>query len=314
MKKRGLGRNLGAILSTPAVSELKKEENTSASSAKQVEVEAAVKLQPQTKSSAVEALGFKELPVEQLQRGEYQPRREMDDEALNNLAQSIKAQGVLQPIIVRKVAANKYEIIAGERRWRASQRAGLTTVPVVVKTIADEAAMAIGLIENVQRENLNPIEEAMALDRLSKEFELTHLEVAESVGRSRAAVSNLLRLLNLTESVQKLLQHGDLEMGHARALLALPAEKQLSAARHVVEKNLSVRETEAFVKTLQQEREKVSKIKRIDPGLLTLQQNLSSQLGNKVQIQQKPNGKGKLVIQYENAGELESVLAYFQEK
>lgn len=313
MRKRGLGRNLGAILSAPAVSELKNEENTVAEVQKQ-NIASASPQENNVQPLSDQLLGFKELPVEQLQRGEYQPRREMDDEALNNLAQSIKAQGVLQPIIVRKIATNKYEIIAGERRWRASQRAGLTTVPVVIKAIPDEAAMAIGLIENVQRENLNPIEEAMALDRLSKEFELTHLEVAESVGRSRAAVSNLLRLLNLAESVQKLLQHGDLEMGHARALLGLPQEKQLSAARHIIEKSLSVRETEAFVKKLQQDRETVSKIKRIDSTLLTLQQTLSSQLGSKVQIQQKPNGKGKLVIQYESASELESVLAYFHKK
>ena len=300
MKKRGLGRNLGAILSAPAVSDIKSE----------------VKVTPDQEAGAQEfssrQLVFKELAIDQLERGQFQPRREMDEEALNDLAQSIKSQGVLQPIIVRKTAVNKYEIIAGERRWRASQRAGLSTVPVVLKTINDETAMAIGLVENLQRENLNPIEEAVALDRLSKEFDLTHLEVAESVGRSRAAVSNLLRLLNLIEPVQKLLQHGDLEMGHARALLALPQEKQLTAARHIIEKSLSVRETEAFVKKLQQGKEVVSKLKRIDPNIVKLQQSLTEQLGKKVQIQQKPNGKGKLVVQYNNVDELEEVLAYFQ--
>ena len=300
MKKRGLGRNLGAILSTPAVNDIKTTEKPVA--------QQSVSVQETVTGQFV----FKELPVDQLQRGQYQPRREMDEDALNDLAQSIRSQGVLQPIIVRKLAQDKYEIIAGERRWRASQRAGLSLVPTVIKTITDETAMAIGLVENLQRENLNPIEEAVALGRLSKEFDLTHLEVAESVGRSRAAVSNLLRLLNLVEPVQTLLQHGDLEMGHARALLALPSERQLTAARYIIEKGLSVRETEAFVKKLQQGKETESKIRRQDPSLVALQQNLSTRLGRKVQIQQKPNGKGKLVIQYDSASELDSVLAYFQ--
>ena len=285
MKKRGLGRGLQAILSAPSLQEI------------------------QEVAIPVASLG--ELPVGQLQRGQYQPRRDMDEEALQQLASSIKAQGILQPIIVRKVSADRYEIVAGERRWRAAQLAGLVQVPVVIKDIPDETAMAIGLVENIQRENLNAMEEANAFQRLLDEFDMTHQEVAESVGRSRTAVSNLLRLLNLAEPVQKLLTQGDLEMGHARALLALPLEKQWSVAQQVVEKSLSVRDTEALVKKLQQPGMVTPKIKAIHPQMAKLQETFSRQLKTKVMIQGTPR-KGKVVIEYMNPKELEGLLAYFQ--
>jgi ParB family chromosome partitioning protein len=285
MKKRGLGRGLQAILSAPSIQEIQE--------------------------VAIPVANLGELPVDQLQRGRYQPRREMDEEALQHLASSIKVQGVLQPIIVRKILDGRYEIVAGERRWRAAQLAGLAQVPVVIKEIPDETAMAIGLVENIQRENLNAIEEAHALQRLLDEFEMTHQEVAESVGRSRTAVSNLLRLLNLAEQVQTLLVQGDLEMGHARALLALPVEKQWSVAQQVVEKRLSVRDTEALVKKLQQPGSVTPKIKAIHPQVAKLQALFSQHLKAKVTIQGTPR-KGKVVIEYMNPKELEGLVAYFQ--
>lgn len=285
MKKRGLGRGLQAILSAPSLKEIE-------------EVPA-----PNTTLA--------ELPVQQLQRGQYQPRRDMDEEALQQLAASIKAQGVLQPIIVRKVSSDRYEIVAGERRWRASQLAGLAQVPVVIKDIPDETAMAIGLVENIQRENLNAIEEAHALQRLSAEFEMTHQEVAESVGRSRTAVTNLLRLLHLAESVQKMLVQGDLEMGHARALLALPIEQQAQAAQQVVEKSLSVRDTEALVKKLQSPASALSNVKPVNSQIKEWQQRLSQQLNTKVAIQGTPR-KGKLVIEFANASVLQRLLSFFE--
>ena len=239
MKKRGLGRSLNAILSPPP------KPTESADNVAALE-------KPLTSVADAAPDLMKELAVDQLQRGQFQPRRAMDQEALAELAASIKSHGVLQPIIVRQLSGGQCEIIAGERRWRAAKLAGLATVPVVIKKVADDAAMAIGVIENIQRENLNPIEEATAFSRLLHEFEMTHQEVAEAVGRSRAAVSNLLRLLNLTTSVQKLLEHGDMEMGHARALLPLAKDQQLKAAQYIVEQGLSVRETEAYVRKLQQ--------------------------------------------------------------
>ncbi|MCD8500316.1 MAG: ParB/RepB/Spo0J family partition protein [Gammaproteobacteria bacterium] len=284
MKKRGLGRSLNAILSSSA---------------------APVHTEERTISGDVSGLGIRVLSVTQLQRGTYQPRREMDENTINELAASIKAQGILQPIIVRKKGDN-FEIIAGERRWRAAQKAGLEQVPVIIKDIPDDAAMAIGLIENIQRENLNAMDEAFGFQRLSKEFSLTHQEIADAVGRSRASISNLLRLLHLPEAVQRYLQHGDIEMGHARALLGLPLAQQLAAAEYVVEKNLSVRETENYIKQLQHLAENSHRATDPLPSsqMIELENQLSKFLGAKVGIQQNISGKGKVFFTYSSEAEL----------
>ncbi len=251
---------------------------------------------------------LKNLPVELMQRGKYQPRIDMHPETLQELADSIKAQGVVQPIVVRPIDGKRYEIIAGERRWRASQMAGLQEVPCVVRDVPDQAAMAMALIENIQRENLNPMEEAGALQRLIKEFELTHQQTAEAVGRSRAAVSNLLRLLDLEEEVRKLVEHGDLEMGHARALLALQGETQKEAARHVVAQGLSVRETERLVKRQQEPPKAKTAAAVVDPNVRKLEEELSDKLAAKVNIQHGNKGKGKVVIHYNSLDELDGIL------
>lgn len=248
------------------------------------------------------------LPVEQIRRGRYQPRIHMRDEALQELASSIRAQGVMQPIVVRPVDQG-YELIAGERRWRASQLAGLETIPALIKEVPDQAAAAMALIENIQREDLNPLEEATAMHRLIDKFELTHQEIADSVGRSRAAVSNLLRLLELTDEVKHMLDIGDLEMGHARSLLGLTGTKQIEAARQVVKKGLSVRETERLVTAWNQSASSVSTINtRRDPDIDRLEQSLSDTLGAAVSIQHKKDGKGKLVVLYSSLDELEGIL------
>lgn len=254
---------------------------------------------------------LKELPVEFLVRGKYQPRRDMHPDALEELAESIKEQGIMQPIVVRPMGDNRYEIIAGERRWRAAQLAGLAEVPALIREVGDEAAIAMALIENIQREDLNPIEEAIALSRLQKEFELTQQEVAQAVGKSRAAVANILRLMSLNPEVKKHLEYGDLEMGHARALLALPDMEQLEVARTVVSKGLSVRQTESLVRRIQQEKEKGAKSdKRIDPNIKQLEDELSEKVGARVAIQCNAKGKGKLVISYNSLDELDGVLAH----
>lgn len=253
---------------------------------------------------------LRHLPVDLLQRGKYQPRTHMSPEALEDLASSIKAQGVVQPIVVRPLSGGQYEIIAGERRWRASQMAGLDTIPAVVRDIPDEAAIAIALIENIQREDLNPVEEALALQRLIDEFGMTHQQTAESVGRSRAAVTNLLRLLALNDDVRLMLEENQMDMGHARALLALTGNAQSQAARQVVDKGLSVRETENLVRHLT-ERAVAPKTKAssLDPDIRALQDNLSEKIGAKVQIQHTSKGKGRLIIDYNSIDELEGVLA-----
>ena len=231
---------------------------------------------------------LRNVPIDLLKRGRYQPRTRMDEAALQELAQSIRSRGIVQPVLARATADGGYEIIAGERRWRAAQLAGLETVPVVVREVPDEAAMAISLIENIQRENLNPIEEAMGLRRLLDEFGLTHEQVAESIGRSRSAVTNLLRLLGLNSKVRTLLEEGKLEMGHARALLALSGRAQDLAAAEVASKGLSVRQTEALV------------VRR-------LQEKLSDKLGTQVTITDR-GGKGKLTIEYHSLDELQGIL------
>ena len=293
MKKRGLGRGLDALLGSHQAAKKTAEDN-------------AVETQPADAD-------LRELPVEFLQRGKYQPRRDMNQEALEELANSIRAQGLMQPIVVRPIGVDKYEIIAGERRWRAAQLAGLDKIPVVVRDVPDDAAIAMALIENIQREDLNPMEEALALSRLQHEFELTHQQIAEAVGKSRATVTNLLRLMSLREDVQRLLEHGDIEMGHARALLGLPLEQQASAAHTVVSKGFSVRQTEALVRQLVEEKAKPSQAApRVDPDIKRLQEELSEKIGAVVAIQHGAKGKGKLVLSYNSLDELEGILAHIR--
>ena len=252
-----------------------------------------------------------QLDVNLIQSGKYQPRREIDSESLEDLANSIRAQGVIQPILVRHLLGGRYEIVAGERRWRAAQLAGLTEIPAIVREIPDEAAVAIALIENIQRENLNPVEEAMALQRLLEEFSMTHHQAAEAVGKSRASVTNLLRLLTLGSDVKKMLEHGDIEMGHARALLTLPVDMQIEAARMTVDKGLSVRETEELVRRMQTP--KLPGLpKSIDPDVMRLEESLSHRLNLPVTIQHSIKGKGKIVIRYDSIADLDGLLEYFQ--
>ena len=261
------------------------------------------------------------IPVDLLQRGRYQPRLDMRPESLQELADSIRAQGVVQPIVVRPLAAQRtgepvrYEIIAGERRWRAAQMAGLHDVPAVIRHVPDEAAVAMSLIENIQRENLNPLEEARALDRLIREFEMTHQTAADAVGRSRAAVSNLLRLLELAEEVKALVESRQLEMGHARALLGLTqARQQVEVALLVAKKGLSVRETEALVRKLSTAKPDIEDREppRADPNITRLEQDLTDKLGAKVLLQHGAKGRGKLVINYNSLDELDGILAHIQ--
>jgi ParB family transcriptional regulator, chromosome partitioning protein len=300
MKKPSLGRGLADLLGT--------------SSARNVVAVTAVATTPG------ETLA--KLPLDLLQRGRYQPRLDMRPETLTELADSIKAQGVVQPIVVRPLeapqagASQRYEIIAGERRWRAAQMAGLAEIPAVIRDIPDEAAIAVALIENIQRENLNPLEEARALSRLVSEFGLTHQEVADAVGRSRAGVSNLLRLLELPAEVAELVEKRELEMGHARALLALAQRRQQSeVAILVAKKGLSVRETEALVRRLQAPAGPSgggSGPAGRDPNVERLEQDLAEKLGAKVAIQQGSRGGGKLVVSYNSLDELDGILAHIQ--
>jgi ParB family chromosome partitioning protein len=267
--------------------------------------------------SVGEADSFLMLKVVQLQPGKYQPRSYMDEAALQTLADSIKAQGIMQPILVRQLADEQYEIIAGERRWRASQRAGLKEVPVLVREIADEAALAMALIENIQRENLNPLEDAQGIKRLIDEFDMTHEKAAAAVGRSRVAVSNMLRLLTLTAHVQDMLMHGKLDMGHARALVGLDGAQQILMAEQIVYDGLSVREAESLVKKHHGEHEKpVAKTGQSDAKKVTasqdimrLQENLSDQLGAAVIIKAGTNGAGTLKINYASLDQLDEIIA-----
>jgi ParB family chromosome partitioning protein len=246
-KKRGLGRGLDALLGDALAHN---------------KAEAEVSIQPSETESANQ-VGIKHLPVEFIQPGQYQPRKDMHQEALEELAASIKAQGLMQPIVIRPLVGknDRYEIIAGERRWRATQLAGLDTVPVIIRDVPDDAAIAMALIENIQRENLNSMEEAQALHRLQHEFELTQQEVGDAVGKSRATVANLLRLMQLNDDVKIMLERGDIEMGHAKALLGLHDQQQSEAARHVVAKDMTVRQTEAYVRNLQGQNRRANKRK-----------------------------------------------------
>jgi ParB family chromosome partitioning protein len=251
---------------------------------------------------------LKMLNVNSLQRGKFQPRDDINPETLNELAESITSQGVIQPIVVRKITYDKYEIIAGERRWRAAQIAGLSEIPAIIREIDDQVALAIGLIENIQRESLTPLEEAKALQQLIEDFKMTHAEISHVVGRSRSAVSNLIRLLQLNDSVKQLLGNGDLEMGHARALLSLKEEQQFDVANQVVKRSLSVRQTEELVKRVLNP--KPMKPTLVDPHIEALIQSLSKKLESKTEIKQSGNNKGKIVIHYKSAEELNNILKH----
>ncbi|MFA5633177.1 MAG: ParB/RepB/Spo0J family partition protein [Porticoccaceae bacterium] len=252
---------------------------------------------------------LRNLPIEFLQRGKYQPRRDMHPEALEELADSIRSQGIMQPIVVRPLDRDRYEIIAGERRWRAAQLAGLDSIPVLVREVPDEAAIAMALIENIQREDLNPIEEATALHRLQDEFALTQQQVASAVGKSRATVANLMRLLSLEDEVRTMLERGDLEMGHARALLGLAGIKQVDAARIVAGKGLTVRQTEALVRRLLAEKPEEQKAAAAgDPDILRLQDRVSETVGLPVKLQHGTGGKGTVTFSYSTIAELEGLL------
>jgi len=301
-RKRGLSKGLDALLSSNEAYQRQPEE---------VSVEGEGETTEQAQRPPRDG-DLRHLPVELMQRGRYQPRKDMSADALEELAESIRAQGVMQPIVVRPLGDNRYEIIAGERRWRAAQMAELDVIPAVIREVPDEAAIAMALIENIQRENLNPMEEALALSRLKEEFGLTHQQVADAVGKSRAMVTNLLRLMSLEADVKKLLEHGDLEMGHARALLSLTGAKQVEAARTVVAKGLSVRQTETLVREFEKEKPAKPTPAKEDPNVRHLINDLSDRLGAPVQIQQGNAGKGKLVISYNNLDELDGILAHIK--
>ena len=286
-QKRKLNRGLEALLGSGLLADSQRQADTAAS------------------EGAIQTGAPNEIPVEKLQRGTYQPRREFDAEALQTLADSIKAQGILQPIVARPGSHGHFEILSGERRWRAAQMAGLDRVPVVVKAVTDEAAIAIGLIENIQREDLNPVEEGLGLKRLQDEFGFSQEQVATAVGRSRSAVANLLRLLNLESDVLLMLERGEIDTGHAKVLLALAGGDQVRAARQVMKRGLSVRQTEALVRGWG-DRAETTQAK--DPNVSRLEEDLSARLGAKVRIQHQQNGRGRLEVQYTTLDELDGIL------
>jgi len=293
--KRGLGKGLDALLST--CSQANKRKIVDRPNA-------------YNESQSLVDSQLRELPIDQLSPGKYQPRKKMSEQALEELARSIKSQGVIQPIVVRPIEANRYEIIAGERRWRASKQAQLFKVPCIIRQVADNSVIAMALIENIQREDLNVIEEAFALERLQNEFQLTHLQISEAVGKSRTAVSNLLRLNHLSNEVKDLVSDKQLDMGHARALLSLDGEAQVEVAQLVVQKNLTVRETEKLVKKVLEPRKKIDKMSpivmdnEIENRLLVLQKKLETD----VKLVQGQKEKGKIVINYKNIQELQVLL------
>lgn len=298
-KKRGLGRGLNALLgSASAVNELT---NPEIPSSEEV-----------AEAPAAGSTGLFNIDVDLIQRGSYQPRVHFEPEALQELADSISAQGVVQPIVVRPLEGGRFELIAGERRWRASQLAGLSEIPAVVRELDDQTAAAVSLIENIQRENLNPLEESRALQRLIDEFAMTHQQVAEAVGRSRTSVTNLLRLRDLNEDVKTLVDEKQLEMGHARALLALTGTEQSHIAHRVADRGLSVRETEQLVRKQLNPVEKPKPGADQDPDIKRLEGDLSERIGAPVAIQSKSGGKGKLVITYSSLDELDGILSRIQ--
>ncbi len=287
MKRRGLGRGLDALLSVqPGISAV----------------------------DSVERDELRYLPIDLIQRGKHQPRVDLHEDTLAELADSIRAEGVVQPIIVRPVVGtDRFEIIAGERRWRATQKAGLHVIPALVREVPDRSALSIALIENIQREDLNPLEEARAFAQLIRDFKMTHEEVAQAVGRSRAAVTNIVRLLELSDDVKSLLQQGQIEMGHGRTLLGLDKAAQSKAARVVVSKGLSVRETERMVRRLQAPAKKKMASRSVeDPNIRQLQDELSEKLGANVQIQHGARGAGKITIRYHSVEELDGILAHIK--
>lgn len=288
-KKRGLGRGLDALLDGATQQDEVARETHS--------------------GTAVNTLA-----VDLIERGRFQPRRDFNPDSLQELADSIAAQGVVQPIVVRPIAGGRYEIIAGERRWRAAQQAGLDEIPVVVRDVPDRTAMAMGLIENIQRDDLNPLEEAGALHRLLNEFKLTHQQIAQSVGKSRTTVTNLLRLLDLNADVKQLIEERCIEMGHARALLGLQGRVQSDAARQVVARGLSVRDTEKLVRRLQgvEPAAQRSAASEDDPDIRLLENSLIDRLGARVKIRQGNAGKGRLVISYNSLDELEGILEHIK--
>jgi len=285
MKKTRLGRNLDMLLSGQPFEDL-----------------------VQTVKPHKEEL--RHLPIEWLQAGRYQPRREFAQEALEDLANSIRTQGIINPIVVRLIGENHYEIIAGERRWRAAQLAKLNEVPVLIKEISDETALAISLIENIQRQDLNPLEEAEGIQRLINEFKLTHQEIASTLGRSRTTITNLLRLLSLAPQVKLLLQQGQLEMGHARALLSLSGNLQIQAAEKIVKNKLSVREAERLVQNAAFTNPDIATPLKVDPDVQQLERQLSETLGAKVYFKQTAKGKGQLIIHYNSLEELDGILSH----
>lgn len=291
VKKRGLGRGLDALLGAGLGASVPS-------------------IEPETGKQQ----DLHSIPIDLIQRGEYQPRRDIDQNALQELASSIKEQGVIQPIVLRPIGNGRYELIAGERRWRASQLAGLQDIPAVVREMTDKVALSVAIIENIQREDLNPLEEAIALDRLLNEFELTHQLVADAVGRSRASVSNLLRLLDLDEELKGYLAEGELEMGHARAMLPLGTLPQRLAAREVIAKQLSVRQTEALVRRLQSEKTNPAETKSQygNPDVAQLERKLSDQLGAKVSLTHNQKGKGLMTIQFNSLDELDGILEHIK--
>lgn len=305
-KKRGLGKGLDALLASTKVEPV---------SPQPLQEDAVATSQPVSAPSNNEIQDgeLRHLPIEWIQPGRYQPRRDIQQEALEELAASIKSQGLMQPIVVRELSEQKdrYEIIAGERRWRACQLAQLDKIPALIRIVPDEAAIAMALIENIQREDLNPMEEAIALHRLQEEFELTQMQVAEAVGKGRATVANLLRLMNLNADVKRLLEHGDIEMGHARALLGLSGDEQSQAAKEVVAKAMTVRQTEALVRKYQQPQPQAEEAKP-NADIKLLERKLGELLGAKVNIQHTNKGKGKLVINYTDLDELDGILAHIR--
>ena len=295
-RKGGLGRGLDALLGAAALRDSSGSEQ----------------IGPADAPAQVVSKTLRSLPVERIERGRYQPRQDLREDTLQELAASISAQGVVQPVLVRALGGDRYELIAGERRWRAAQLAGLRTVPAVIREIPDVAAIAVALIENIQREDLNPLEEAAALQRLIHEFQLTHQQAADAVGRSRATISNLLRLLELSDEVQRLLIERKLDMGHARALLPLSPALQREAAQLVLLRGLSARETEQLVRRLQQSVTPPAVEKPLDPDIRQLQERLSERFGAQVRLRHAASGKGSLVIHYNTLDELDGIIDKFK--
>jgi ParB family chromosome partitioning protein len=290
-KRQSLGKGLDALLSIP----------------EETAVDTASEFQPENRAGDGE---LRTIPIEMLHRGTYQPRTQFAEDSLRELADSIASQGLMQPIVVRKSHSsdNQFEIIAGERRWRAAQLAGLDRIPAIVHDVTDQATVAMALIENIQREDLNPIEESQALIRLQSEFGLTQQQVAEAVGKSRAAVANLMRLASLEKPVQQLLQQRAIDLGHAKCLLALQGSQQTKAAKTVADNRMSVRQTEALIKKLQNTSTELSEENQANRDIENLQQQLSEKLGAKVAIQHRAGGSGKLIVSYNSVDELDGIL------